>query len=309
MKFSQEKMLVVARKYNDIYYAISTEEWAKSSKHYLLMITDRLDMNDYPMQQMFDKIFTIHTSLSVLGIIRLIYSLRKFLQKVDFNLVTISNVVVVTNLFILNNKKTTKILMLEDGLMNYCNFIPSQSRLKHLLIKLLGININNIYQKIKYCYLLEPSKAIYYYGEKKQLKIKSELFIKNLSIQGLDLNGKSIFVGQPLYVNNDITIDEYSEAVNNFIKIHNINYYLPHTMSSKKENIHCEKLKLQQIQSTLEILSSIYNLKLYSFSSSVLYTTKLINKSTETYAITHPKIKNLNDNNIIFTYVSDRFNM
>ena len=43
MNNSSDKILVVARKYNDIFYAISTSEWSQCSKHYLLMITDRLD--------------------------------------------------------------------------------------------------------------------------------------------------------------------------------------------------------------------------------------------------------------------------
>ena len=49
MNNSSDKILVVARKYNDIFYAISTSEWSQCSKHYLLMITDRLDQNEYPM--------------------------------------------------------------------------------------------------------------------------------------------------------------------------------------------------------------------------------------------------------------------
>lgn len=307
MLYNQDKMLVVARKYNDIFYAISTEEWDECSKHYLLMITDRLDQNSYPMQQMFDKIFSIHTSLSILGIVKLIFSLRKLLRNLDFNVVTISNIVIVANLFILNNRKVKKIVMLEDGLMNYDNFTPSKSKLKHLFVSLLSINVNEIIQKIKYCYLLKPSNATYYYGKKKLLNIKSELFLNYLSVKDLELNEKSIFVGQPLYRTNNIMIDEYSKSVNNFIIKNNIDYYLPHTMSSNKENINCKKLDLLQIQSTLEILSSIYNLKLYSFSSSVLYTTKLINKNTKTYAVSHPLISSLEKKNIIYTYIDGHY--
>lgn len=55
MNNSSDKILVVARKYNDIFYAISTSEWSQCSKHYLLMITDRLDQNEYPMQHLFDR--------------------------------------------------------------------------------------------------------------------------------------------------------------------------------------------------------------------------------------------------------------
>lgn len=60
MNNSSDKILVVARKYNDIFYAISTSEWSQCSKHYLLMITDRLDQNEYPMQHLFDKVWSVH---------------------------------------------------------------------------------------------------------------------------------------------------------------------------------------------------------------------------------------------------------
>ena len=87
--------------------------------------------------------------------------------------------------------------------------------------------------------------------------------------------------------------------VNNCISQYAIDYYLSHTMSSKKENVVCQHIDMSSLQLTLEVLSSIYNMKIYSFSSSVLFTTKLINHKTETFAVTHPKVDTIKSDNII----------
>lgn len=308
MDRSFDKMLVVARKYNDIFYALSTVEWKKCSNHYLLMITDRLDQNQYPMQHLFDKVITIHAELSVISIFKQIYTLHKVLLQLDYTIVTMSNIVTVANMFILNYNKTLEILMLEDGLMNYINFVPSKSNIKYIVMKILSLKPEKIYNKISCCYLLNPRQAIYYYGIKRQLSIRSELFLNNISVD-LNLEGKSVFIGQPVYNNNDMSINEYSTIVNCFMKDHHIDYYLPHTMSAKEEKIDCPKLDLQRIQLTLEVLASIYSMKLYSFYSSVLFTTKQINASVETYAILHSHIKGPNLDNIIYMYVNDVFHL
>ena len=106
MNNSSDKILVVARKYNDIFYAISTSEWSQCSKHYLLMITDRLDQNEYPMQHLFDKVWSVHAELSHVAILKQVFILSRILNQLDYNLVTISNIVTVANLYILNHTKT-----------------------------------------------------------------------------------------------------------------------------------------------------------------------------------------------------------
>ena len=79
---------------------------------------------------------------------------------------------------------------------------------------------------------------------------------------------------------------------------------LINTMSSKKENVVCQHIDMSSLQLTLEVLSSIYNMKIYSFSSSVLFTTKLINHKTETFAVTHPKVDTIKSDNMIYDYVN-----
>ena len=97
---------------------------------------------------------------------------------------------------------------------------------------------------------------------------------------------------------------EYSTIENNCISQYAIDYYLSHTMSSKKENVVCQHIDMSSLQLTLEVLSSIYNMKIYSFSSSVLFTTKLINHKTETFAVTHPKVDTIKSDNMIYDYVN-----
>ena len=80
MNNSSDKILVVARKYNDIFYAISTSEWSQCSKHYLLMITDRLDQNEYPMQHLFDKVWSVHAELSHVAILKQVFILSRILN-------------------------------------------------------------------------------------------------------------------------------------------------------------------------------------------------------------------------------------
>ena len=63
---------------------------------------------------------------------------------------------------------------------------------------------------------------------------------------------------------NNMSVDEYSTIVNNCISQYAIDYYLSHTMSSKKENVVCEHIDMSSLQLTLEVLSSIYNMKIYS---------------------------------------------
>ena len=73
--------------------------------------------------------------------------------------------------------------------------------------------------------------------------------------------------------------------VNNIIKKFNIDYYLPHRVASKDENISCPILDLTNSKVTLEVYASYFEFELYGFSSSVLYSTKCINPNIKTYVI------------------------
>lgn len=297
-------MLVLARKYNDIFYAISTEEWEKTDKHYLLMITDRLDVAAYPMQDMFDKVFTIHTSNSALGIMKESRRIKSILLPLDFSIVTASNLAMVENLYVLSQKKVKDIVLLEDGIMNYYNFRSSRRFAKLAVMAYLGINEKKIQNKIICTYLLSPDEAVYYFGEKKKLHLKGYVFAERAHLNEA-LRGKSIFVGQDLYRGGRMSIKEYSNIVNKIIVDNNIDFYLPHTWSEEGEEIKCEVFDVIASNATLEVYASVMNFTVYSFSSSCLYTTKLINPKIKAIAIKSSNTSVPNGLEIIYKMTDD----
>lgn len=302
-----QNMLVVARKYNDIYYAISTDEWKRCKNHYLLMITDRLDKAKYPMQHLFKEVFTIHTEKGTWGYFRQCINIKSILSQIDFSVVTVSNLALVSNLCVLSSNKTKEALLLEDGLMNYYQFKPSQRLSKKTLEFVLGVNEVSALKKITKTYLLKPELAQYYYGAPTQLHLDVNTFLKHANIDHR-IEGKSIFVGQDLYNVSDISLDEYCDIVNRVVKEHNIDLYIPHTRSSLAEHIECKTFDLSESLATLEIYASLFPLKIYSFSSSVLYTTKIINSEVETYSIRSPRTDLIDDDSIIYKYINKKIN-
>lgn len=301
-------MLVVARKYNDIYYAISTEEWKNCEHHYLMMITDRLDNAKYPMQHLFDEVITIHTEKGNIGYFKQCLSIKRVLGKFNFQIVTISNLALVSNLCVLASHKVKEVLLLEDGLMNYYHFKPSQRLSKKILKYIFNIDEPHIFSKITKTYLLKPELAKYYYGRPTQLHLDVKTFLKHANIDHR-INGKSIFVGQDLYHNSNLTVGEYSEIVNRVVKDKQINFYIPHTRAVSEERIDCKQFNLSDSLTTLEIYAALYNLKIYSFSSSVLYTTKVINPNVKAYSIRNRKTDRISDDSIIYKYVDEVINI
>lgn len=301
-------MLVVARKYNDIFYAISTEEWNGCQVHHLIMLTDRLDGSEFPMQELFDRVTPIHIELGRQGIVKQIIQLHKILEKTGYDVVTISNIATIANLYILKCIKAADILLIEDGLMNYCDFKPSADIRKRMLMRLLRINEKKIWPRISKTYLLQPDTAVYYYGLPTQLGIKTTLFAEKAHIEP-SIAGKAIFVGQDLYRYGNITVEQYSRMVNQLIQHFHIDYYLPHTMASEKENVNAPRYDIVASLATLEIAASIYDFTIYSFSSSTLYTTKLINPRMKTYAIHSKELHHPVGDNIIYRLVDGTINI
>lgn len=284
----KNNMLVVARKYNDIFYAISTEEWKMSSKHILLIISLHEDTSDYPLQQLFDEVYSIHSGKGCINYIKTISSIKSILRKLEYNIVTISNVALMTSELILSYKKTKKVILLEDGLMNYYSFTPSRRLSKRIIERLLGIKYNNSINKITKTYLLNAEKAMYFYGTPQNITLDTTLICNNLKLNA-NIKGSSIFVGQDIYNCTDISIEEYSEIVNKIIKEYNIDYYLPHRRASENEKIYCKVLLLEDSSATMEVYASCFDFNIYSFSSSVLYTSRFLNPRVNTYLIKSEK--------------------
>lgn len=283
-------MLVVARKFNDIFYAISTKEWEMCDDHYLMMITYNLASDNYPMQNFFSKVFTVNTTLGKALDIKALNTIKTIMSNLDFDIMTISNISLISSSFIISNKKVKECILLEDGLMNYYDFKVSRRLSKVIVERLLGINYTNAISKIRRTYLLAPHEAVFYKGEPTKLELKTTVFKDNANLD-YSIENKSIFVGQPLYSTSGMSIKEYSRLVNKAISDYNIDYYLPHRAALPGENIDCKVFDLNKTNATLEIYASCMTFKVYSFSSSVLYSTKFINPDIEAYAIMSDEMK------------------
>lgn len=299
------KLLVIAKKFNDIFYAISTAEWKRSSFKTLLIVSDKLTVRDYPMTDMFNDIHYLQQEKGIAGLLKINIEIKKLISKIDFNVVVLSNISIVANKLVLCSEKCKSAILVEDGLMNYYHFKEPNSFKKKVLMNLFGIRQNTVLSKIAKTYLLQPSEAKYSFGVLEQLKIDTELF-KNTILQMPDIQGKKIFIGQPLYhsyTGNNLSVSEYNTIINKAISQFNIDFYVPHTMADSRENINCPKLDIGKYKITFEILASIFNLEFYSISSTVLYSTKIINSKGKSVMIKIPKIKSPSSDNIIYKYV------
>lgn len=303
----KKSLLVVARKFNDIYYALSMPDWNTYNHKVLIIITNKLLQEDYPMQNYFNKVYCLKETKGIRSIIWLLIRLKIILSRLAFDTVSISNIAIVANKFIVSQNKCKNVILLEDGLMNYYNFKSSTAKNKLLLMKLLGVSDKNIEQKIVKTYLLEPDAAKFYYGDKVKLDLNSSLFLKNLYLD-IDLNGKKIFIGQPLYlsyVGLSLTVETYCQRVNEIIKKYKIDYYVPHTMSDKNETIDCMILDTSQTKTTFEVIASIFSPQFYSISSSVLYTTKIINPKIKSIMVRIPEVPKVSNDSILYKYIDN----
>ena len=279
-----DTILVIAHKYNDILYAITTEEYKISKRKILLILYSTINPQMFPFQDFFDERHYIeYDKTKYIGLLMTLGILWKKFYKLHVDIVIFSNPVLVVNQYVVHLVSPCKVILLEDGLMNYYEFTASASITKKLLQSLLRVNNNLITSKISTTYLLEPQLAKYFYGVKKKIEID----IKDLiSLDTYNyIEGKTIFVGQDLYNYFDISIPDYSTLVNRVIKKFHIEYYLPHPFASEQEDVHASYLSLNSQHVTLEMLSSVYIFSLYSFGSSVLYTTKCVNPLVKAYLV------------------------
>lgn len=298
------KLLVVAKKYNDIYYALSLPEWKTSEQKTLLIVTKKLVLSNYPMQDLFDEVYCIQPRNGYLGVLQTVMELRALLPKMRFDTVALSNISLVSNKYILANRQCKNAILIEDGYMNYHDFKEPSNISKRLLMRSFGIHQSSVIKKISKTYLLKPENAEYFFGEKCVLKIDTDLFRSRLN-DIPDLQGKKIFVGQPLYhsyTGNTITLAQYNEIVNKIIKELGIDYYVPHTMADDGENIDCEKFDIGVYKCTFEVLASLFDLELYSVSSTILYSSKVVNPNCKSIMVQIPNVKRIPPDNILYKY-------
>lgn len=307
MESKEYKLLVIAKKFNDIYYAISLPEWGNSMHKSLLIITNQLAQSNYPMQDLFDEVHCVVTGNGSLGILRTLLNLKLLMPKIDFNTVILSNISLVSNKYIVSCKKCREAILIEDGYMNYYQFKEPNNLPKRLLMRLFDIKQTVVTSKIKKSFLLKPEIAEYYFGEKCQLKLAFDVFKSKLDKMP-QLQGKKIFIGQPLYhsyTGNSITIQQYNDLISRTIKQYGIDYYVPHTMADSREKVNCRILDIGNFKCTFEILASMCDMEFYSVSSSVLYSAKIVNPNCKCIMVQIPNVKKVPKNNIIYKYVDD----
>lgn len=305
------KLLVVAKKFNDIYYALSLPEWKNSEYKTLLIISDKLTVDDYPFTDLFDKVYYINIKKGPLAILKIL--LKLIFLNIKYDSIILSNIAIVHNKFLISSKKCKKVLLIEDGYMNYYHFKESNRFAKRSLMKIFGINQKSVISKIKKTYLLKPDFAKYYFGKKCRLILDTKAFSASISIKDIpNLNCKKIFIGQPLYLpftGNDITIEQYNCIINDVIKKLNIDYYIPHTLADKKEHINCEIFDIGKYKCTFEILASIYDLEIYSISSTILYSSKVINPKCLSIMVQIPYVNKIPTDNMLYKFVDKVINL
>lgn len=299
---SNNVLLVIARKYNDIFYAVSTPEWTQFKRRVLVVFTEKKSIEGFPLLSLFNDIIELDCSKSRIGNLLLLRKIKTLKKRVKCAAVMMSNVVLVANQYLLKVSGSQQLLLLEDGLMNYYDFKPSESKFKRLVQYFLGINEHKIIANISRTYLLVPALARYYGGIPEPLHLNRQAIFEDTQLQHIE--GKTIFVGQCLYRFGNMSIEGYNERVNHIIKKYHIDYYLPHAFALSGENIDCQVLDLSKSRATLEVFAARYNFTIYSFCSSVLYSTRIINPDVRSYLIRLPELRNQSELPVITEYCS-----
>lgn len=283
-------ILVIAFKYNDILYSLATEEYKSCDYRKLLIVyASGKNPDNFPCQNLFDEVLHIpyiDGTRNMPSNLYKIFSNRKFLKS---DIITLSNPVLLVNKYIFKLSGATSAVWVEDGLMNYYLLKDisegGNKALKRLVeYALRVVDIDKSAQKLA-TYLLEPSSAMSYWGTRHKITLDKDL-VNKLPLDSMAfLENKKIFVGQPLYLSGKISIEQYNNEVNKLIAQESIDYYLPHFWASKEEKICCKSFSLDEYHVTLEFLACKYSFEVYSISSSLLYTTKLLNKNVKTHMV------------------------
>ena len=294
-------LLVIARKFNDVFYAVSTSEWQRSDRRVLAIFAGREFAEQFPLQEEFDDVIVFDSGDSRLSNIGTIRKIRRVRKRIRCDAVMLSNIVLVVNQYLMKMSECRHVFLLEDGLMNYYDFRPSFRRIKYLTQLLLGINEQKLFGRISKTFLLAPDMARYYGGNLIQLRLSSTILRNRVRS---DIEGKKIFVGQCLYRFGYMSLETYNERVNRIVKKYCIDYYLPHAFALDGEQIDCPIFDLGKLHTTLEVLALQSDFVLYSFCSSVLYTTRIVNANVESYLVRIPELLEKSDLPVIKKYCS-----
>ena len=279
-------LLVIARKFNDIYYSMSLPQWNDATTRHLIIISNGIPKESFPNQDVFDKVIFIRydgeSVKNIISVIRKLHSIKIPKAKV----VVLSNPILVTNQYIIKRARPDQLIFIEDGSMNYSSFSPSKSRAKKMLQFSLGINEKRILSSINSTFLFYPEKSTFFFGTPMKLELRRNIFPlgENTHI----IEGKRLLVGQPLYDHGFLSIERYNFIINEAIKKFDIDFYVPHAFASSKEEIIGNKLNLSDFNVTLEAFASKHAFEIFSLGSTVLYSCKTINPKVRSVLLTIP---------------------
>ncbi|MGG5617845.1 glycosyltransferase family 52 [Myroides odoratimimus] len=274
---STYKEAIISWKYNDIFYGLSSTNVINRKDRLLIVIKSENYEQFIPNREDFGEILIFdYKQKSKLDLFRILYKVNQVLKSYRIETIYLSNAVLIINQFICKITSVKNTILLEDGLMNYYCFSASTNLIKSSTQFLLGLSDEKMNKKIRNTYVLLPAKAIYYKGVLKKLVIK-DFSVSNRIIDSI--KGKRILLGMPLYNKGKLSVMEYNVLVERLIVENNIDYYLPHLFCSPQEKIECNYLDLSKCGYTLEILASKIDFSIYSFGSSVSYSTKVINEN------------------------------
>jgi len=299
-------LIVIARKYNDIFYAVSTEEWNLCKKHILLIVPNRASKDSFTYIELFDEVIVLppDRDISTIQFPSYLLRLKKMLSHIYGYYVTMSNPEMLCNKFIVRFTHSRYIIFLEDGLLNYINRAVVNEIPKQLVSSIFSINDKKYFPKIIKTYLYNPELAKYYFGMRSKLKLSNKIKLPE-SLNIPNLNNKKLFISQCDINGDESSISRQEAFINSIIKYFGIDYYVPRTYDFKERITGCEILNINNTGYTLEVLASKYDFEIYGFTTSLLFTTKMINPKIKTVRLFADQTNHLNVPQILNEYVDD----
>lgn len=281
---NQSRLLIIARKFNDVFYAVSVPDWEKFNQHILIIVADNNLGKNFPLGKCFDKVLYLPQKKSkIINLLNAVVKINRLKSDLQCNAIALSNPTMAINQYLIKKANCNYVLFLEDGLMNYYDYSPRQTWQKRLICRILRINENDILSKISKTYISNTQLAKYYFGQPCQLHINFNHILSN--IDGVEnFSDKRIFVGQDLYHYGYCSINEYNARVNSLLKKLKVDIYIPHAFASPEEEITGCDIRVIT-GATMEVLAAQQDFTIISFNSSVLFTTKNINPKIKTIAI------------------------
>src|SRR5690554_4358982 len=127
--------VLIAHKFNDAFYGVFSDEYNLADKRFLIIVeAGFVNENNFPFKGRFDEVFVI-SKYSKNSVLRYLFQIIKIKQVVGTksSIVAFSNPILIINQVFARLLKADSIILLEDGVMNYRNYIPSKSYFKSIL--------------------------------------------------------------------------------------------------------------------------------------------------------------------------------